>query len=188
MTQPRSALALKAAGSSSPPFSCGSEFRALACPHFGPQFCWQAVVMEGDVVKPQCLVPCWVFNIATTMWPWTPCLSARSQKCCVCCLLNSCGFGRNVAGWGDACGVCWGSHQCTAQARQETAQVMCIALLPSVAALPLAYVESWAYSWTLSPDTYKPRPRGDLLETCGGGILAEEPSFPAQSPAQHHCQ
>lgn len=35
-----------------------------------------------------------------------PCLSARSQKCCVCSLLNSCGFGRNVAGWG---GCSWGA-------------------------------------------------------------------------------
>lgn len=81
--------------------SCGSEIRALAC----PQLHWQAVVTEGDVVKPECLFPWWVFNTAMTMWTWTPCQSARSQKCCVCSLLNPCGFGRNVAGLG---GCSWG--------------------------------------------------------------------------------
>lgn len=161
-------------GSLSTPFSCGSEFRAQTCPNFGPQLCWQAVVTERDVVKPQCL-----FNIAMTTWTWAPCLSARSQKCCVCSLLNSCGFGRNVAGWGDAHGVHWGSLRGTAEARRQAALVMNTALLPSTAALPLASVEGQVYSQTLSPDNYKPKPRRDLLETCDGAVLVEKTSFPA---------
>lgn len=60
----------------------------------------------------------WVFNIATIM-----CLFARSQKCCVCSLVNACGFGRNVAGWGEAHGVCWGSTWGLADTRQQVALV-----------------------------------------------------------------
>lgn len=65
----------------------------------------------------------WVFNIATIMW--TACLFARSQKCCVCSLVNACGFERNVARWGQAHGVCWGSTWGLAQTRQQVALVMC---------------------------------------------------------------
>lgn len=77
-----------------------------------------------------------------------------------------------------------GSLQGMAQLRWETGLVMCRALLPSMAALPLASVEGQVYFQT--SDDYKPKPRRDQLETCDGGVLVEKSSFPAPSPAPHH--
>lgn len=120
-------------------------------------------------------------SIAVTVWTWTPCLSARSQKYCVCSLLNSCDFGRNVAGQG-------GMLMRQPPGYGSSSSGVVHSLLLPAAALPLASMEGQVYPQTLSPDGYKPKPRRYLLETHDGGVLVEKSSFPALSPAQDHCQ
>lgn len=60
--------------------------------------------------------------------------------------------------------------------------MMCTALLPAMAAFPLAPMEGQVYPQILLPDNYELKSRRHLLETCNGRILVEK-SIPSPRPA-----
>lgn len=107
----------------------------------------------------RCVCLWWLLNVGATMWTWTLCQSARSQKYHVCSFLNSCGFGRCVIVWGMPMGAL---RQHPTQRRPGgSARVKC-KLCSHQGSSQISFCGRLGFPWDLTPDIWS----WDLGESC----------------------